>query len=1074
MGPGPSRVSTGPVGPDGCGQKREGSRRHCGARRDEEWDVPPGLGRSPLVDRRVKAVAGCGRRVLPEVTGQLRLAMPAARRSRAKARTHWPLGPRPATRHPAGAPKQKPGCRVVPPAPRPGARARVRPTQGPEPGTALPESGCPPPPRGLLGHQGTGDARVGAGLAVAQQPGTRCPPPAWSACPQAGLLVRELASVLALLRGDPDAATVSLWRWRYPWQIVVTGVSGRLYGRTWAVHACRAQRCHSVKPWWWPRPPGDPTLGRLPWRASNGHLVSPRKPEGIAEPPSLQSEDCRVPTSAGSPRPGIPVATAHVGFTSRRPGPGCERYGTAAPPLPTNTVLRPDVPEAASGAPPAGSLVTPLGAQGSQRWDQRTPQPPPALRGFSAVIWGGACPSPLSFGSPSAAEGGLAFPPPPPGPPPQQLGAGRGRPTAPTVPRSCVWAKVDPYPGGQQSLHCPALRPPVWCPPSPWALGTQQRPGSSGGRNLVPAVTATWIPMRAGGPGPGPGKAGCKVPAVRQHRTGEPGPQLGQGAAAANCAARAAPQRAGAAAGDTDLCPGSGQDEEDTTRLGTLVGDPDPAYGKVQRGWRGSGGLGRGREEPRLARAAVTHRPGLLSGCDWREGPVAGAPGPPTWMRQVHGESAAVSEPRRLRFIGASGAGANPGSAPSEGPGELCCRRWHIITRLRSAVQLASGPDGGAPRGESGSAATLCDALGALGPSALFHPTLRFSSYSHLVTPCGARRTGAPAADRGGGLLGDAATPPAFSLFHPVRQLTHSPAQPALNPATPCEDPQATREAPSILAAGKPRDISSLRHARCSHTLLSTLPGNGGLQTQEVAAASAALCSPPDPVGPAPAVTSPRDVAGSTRRPLGGSAALPPGPAVSVGPANGRRRGGLPSVTGLVTPAGTGRRDWPGLEAGRVGSHGTAEAPLAPASRHTPSEGFCCVASRTPFGVRLPGCGSSSSTRAPPSKCSRNKVIAGVPPRQVGAQWPGSGHPRRRRRPPVAVDAPPPRALLIMPGPPCLLSAIHSPPECQAPALLTSSPPGSCRLSQAPGRPPPAFPAHPSCQARAAPGWPWS
>ena len=40
----------------------------------------------------------------------------------------------------------------------------------------------------------------------------------------------------------------------------------------------------------------------------------------------------------------------------------------------------------------------------------------------------------------------------------------------------------------------------------------------------------------------------------------------------------------------------------------------------------------------------------------------------------------------------------------------------------------------------------------------------------------------------------------------------------------------------------------------------------------------------------------------------------------------------------------------------------------------------------------------------------------------------------------MAVDAPHPRALLIMPGPPCLLSAIHSPPECQAPALLTSSP----------------------------------
>lgn len=95
-----------------------------------------------------------------------------------------------------------------------------------------------------------------------------------------------------------------------------------------------------------------------------------------------------------------------------------------------------------------------------------------------------------------------------------------------------------------------------------------------------------------------------------------------------------------------DLLPGlppNTQDEEDTTRLGALVGDTDPAYGKVQRGWRGSGGLGRGREEPRLAPAAVTHRPGLLSVCDGREGPVAGAPGPPTWMRQVHGQEGRAS-----------------------------------------------------------------------------------------------------------------------------------------------------------------------------------------------------------------------------------------------------------------------------------------------------------------------------------------------------------------------------------------------------------------------------------------------
>lgn len=94
-----------------------------------------------------------------------------------------------------------------------------------------------------------------------------------------------------------------------------------------------------------------------------------------------------------------------------------------------------------------------------------------------------------------------------------------------------------------------------------------------------------------------------------------------------------------------DLLPGlpPNTQEEDTTRQGALVGDTDPAYGKVQRGWWGRGGLGQGREERRLAPAAVTHRPGLLSGCDRRGGPVAGAPGPPTWMRQVHGQEGQAS-----------------------------------------------------------------------------------------------------------------------------------------------------------------------------------------------------------------------------------------------------------------------------------------------------------------------------------------------------------------------------------------------------------------------------------------------
>ena len=102
------------------------------------------------------------------------------------------------------------------------------------PVTALPKSGLPHPPGGCWGTRGL---VLPASELAWQWPGSPGPdahhphgpgalvtecalpgclgaadPPAVrrSARPQAGLLVRELASVLALLRGDPDAATVSV------------------------------------------------------------------------------------------------------------------------------------------------------------------------------------------------------------------------------------------------------------------------------------------------------------------------------------------------------------------------------------------------------------------------------------------------------------------------------------------------------------------------------------------------------------------------------------------------------------------------------------------------------------------------------------------------------------------------------------------------------------------------------------------------------------------------------------------------------------------------------------------------